>query len=226
MIQGDEMDFDLSNLKIGEIVNLNKKNLLNRFFKLRIENKDYVLLISSIRASKMGIKVYTRTNTINEKNPIEHGIILYKQTFGIYNIDLESPDFWHLYNLNDFLENHIFTISELNNKTNEFIQSLIKNDEMTILNSSIRYYINLEKSDYKFEIALCNFIRENYLRKLNEDKDLEKEFTEFCEHKEKEKKEIAEHMDKVKEKERKKREFNEKLNKPHLKKSDDYNIRW
>ena len=73
------MNITITDFPIDEILNANKKNLEKTFFRLRIKDTVYLINMNRLGIEQTYIRVYTKKNYINEKNPIEHAIYKYEQ---------------------------------------------------------------------------------------------------------------------------------------------------
>lgn len=103
------------------------------------------------------IRVYTKKNYINEKNPIEHAIYKYEQElinykekneFRLLSFELNHPPYP---TLNSILERKSFSITAFNNTENTYLNQLLNNNELTELLSERYTFKNFGKTILKFE---------------------------------------------------------------------------
>lgn len=216
---------DLSKFTLSEIVNVNKEYLENEFFKLKVENKDYIILISYIGVSRMDVALCFKNDDIDGKNPIEHKILIYKDYDGEEFDFLDFENILRYPSLNYVLEDYNIELSKINDKSIDYAHSLFKHEMVPVISESFRFKA-LETPTSPFESELAKFLKEISAEKISDDEKLQEKLIKSYEHRQKVEKEINEHMKDFREIEKKKQEFNNQLKYKPLKKSDDYNIRW
>ena len=178
------------------------------------------------------IRVYTKKNYINEKNPIEHAIYKYEQElinykeknkFRLLSFELNYPPYP---TLNSILERKSFSITAFNNTENTYLNQLLNNNELTELLSERYTFKNFGKTILKFEKKFNEQIYNLFIKCIENSEYLQEKLIKIHESKINEQKEIEEYMQKIKEKEKKKIEFNKNLRNTKSKNSNDFNIHW
>lgn len=235
------MDHDISNLELGEIVNIAREIIGEKIFKLNIENANYPIIITKIHSPSISFEVWNRSVEINEDKPIELEFYLYHQTSWEDHIknNIVFPT------LENILEKRSFTLSEFDKQDSKIIRDLIKNKEKHSIRVFEDYYENLFKTneitrlfretyrfadlkttEHEFEEKFCEFLCNIAIREIESDEKLQEKVREYQKNKEKQEKELDEHMKKVREKEKRKIEFEKMINNPKPKNSNNYNVRW
>ena len=235
------MNYSISNLELGEIVNITRDIVGEKIFKLSVENANYPIIITRIHSPSISFEVWTRSMKINENKPIEQELYLYHQLSWEYHIknNIVSPT------LENILEKKSFTLSEFDEQESELIRDLIKNKEkhstrvfedyyenlyrtngVTQLFRKTYRFTNLKRTEYKFKEKFSEFLHNIAIREIESDEKLQEKVMKYQKNKEKQEKELEEHMKKVREKEKRKIEFEKMINNPKPKNSNNYNVRW
>ena len=226
------MNITITDFPIDEILNANKKNLEKTFFRLRIKDTEYLIHMNRLGIKQTYIRAYTKKNYINEKNPIEHAIYKYEQElinykeknkFRLLSFELNHPPYP---TLNSILERKSFSITAFNNTENNYLNQLLNNNELTELLSKRYTFKNFGKTILKFEKKFNEQIYNLCIKCIENSEYLQEKLIKIHESKINEQKEIEEYMQKIKEKEKKKIEFNKNLRNTKSKNSNDFNIHW
>lgn len=193
------MKFNLADFTLNEIIIVNREYLIGKFFKIHVENKDYVFLITRVGVSLMNIEIYNINRQINEKNPIEYEIINYNQQYESFNVDFFIPEtFYHDFYLGNFIENYEFELSELSDKTINLLHSYYEEDILIMLISNDILYKNLKNPRNIFEEEFSKFIKDICLNEIMNNTDLQIELKNMKEYREKQKDELEKHMENLK----------------------------
>lgn len=220
------MDFDASYFTLSEIIRVNKKNLEKKFLRINIENTEYVIFIDYVATTMMYIETCVKNSYIDENNPIEQEIIKYNQMFGKENIDFNNPYSYYRPYLSEIFMKYHFTISELSDRANDFLNLLIKKNEMIKLLSRRIEFKTLEDPISSFDRKFSEIIKEICIRNINADKKLQMRLEEIRNERIETERAIEQLRIKEQENEIKKEEFKKEIGSYKPKNSSDYNIRW
>ena len=218
------MKFNPSDFLLKDIVYVNNNSLKNKFLKLTIANAKYPILISHVDTSRINTILYCRKGHFNKENLIEQKVIEYSD---ILNIEYhESYTFLHSYPyLKILLEDFSFEISDVNQKTNIFLTSLIEDDLIVLAETQFNYK-DLENPTNSLDRKFRNLLLEKCIKEINENKKIHDELIKINKDREKRNKELEKHMETVIEKERQIQKFNDNLPNYSSKNLNDYKIRW
>lgn len=233
------MSFNISDFLIKDIIYTAKEKIEGTFFKVTIENVDYPVLISRVGASLIGISIYCMRSQVNDENPIEKKIIEYndaqkeeghdyllREHGSNWNVDFFDPEkFFFRTNLYYIFEESNFEFSDVNEKTNDFLNSQMLKEQLIYLTYTEIIYKGLQNPTCDFEKKLRNILLEKCSKQYVNNIDLQNTLIEVKNKQIEYEKEKEERMKLVREKEREIQEYNDNLEVPKRKNLKDYNIR-
>ena len=233
------MSFNISDFFLKDIIYTAKGNLENYFFKVTIDNVAYPALIYRVASALIEISVYSRKIQVNDENPIEKGIIEFNEIQKEEGIDylfenydsewyadfLDSERFFLHSNLYILFENHDFEFSDINERTNDFLNSKQQEGDLIFLSSAEIVFKDLENSSSNFDVKFKKFIYEKCIEVYDSNEYLQNALIDVNKKRIKDEQEKEKHMQAVREKERKIQEYNDNLKVPKRKNLNDYNIR-